>query len=100
MKPFNKVQALESLQRAQSSQSLHNQAAIIRGFTERGIPAAEIIPTENTFTYAIWQALGYQVQKGEKGVKIVSIREDDKTGKKYPASATVFHISQTKKIEG
>ena len=32
MKEFNKQQALESLARAQSSQSLHNQALIIRGF--------------------------------------------------------------------
>lgn len=100
MKNFNKDQALESLARAKASQSLHNQAAIIRGFIEKGIPQDEIIPTENTFTYAIWLALGYQVQKGQKGVKIVSISEDDKTGKKYPTSATVFHISQTKKIEG
>lgn len=100
MKKFNKDQALESLARAKASQSLHNQAAIIRGFIEKGIPAAEIIPTENTFTYDIWLALGYQVQKGQKGVRIVSIREDEKTGKKYPAGATVFHISQTKPIEG
>lgn len=100
MKQFNKDQALKSLARAQASQSLHNQAAIIQGFIKKGIPAAEIVPTQNTFTYAIWLALGYQVQKGEKGVKIVSIRENEKTGEKYPASATVFHISQTKKIEG
>lgn len=100
MKQFNKAQALESLQRAQASQSLHNQAVIMAGFIQKGIPAAEIKPTENTFTYAIWQALGYQVQKGEKGVKIVSIRENEKTGEKYPAAATVFHISQTKKVEG
>jgi len=100
MKTFNKEQALESLARAQASQSLHNQAAIIRGFIERGIPAAEIIPTKNTFTYDIWLALGYQVQKGQKGVRIISIRENEKTGKKYPASVTVFHISQTQKIEG
>ena len=100
MKQFNKQQALESLARAQSSQSLHNQALIIRGFIAKGIPADEIIPTKNTFTYDIWLALGYQVQKGEKGVRIVSIRENEKTGKKYPSAATVFHISQTKPIEG
>ncbi len=57
---------------------------------------------EDIFTYARWQALGYQVQKGEKGTKIKTYRRikkvDKKTGKhksfSIPKTTTVFCLCQ------
>lgn len=88
----------ESLQRARSGNSMLNYQAILAGFTSRGIPSGDIIPRENVLTYNAWKALGRQVKKGEKGIKVISwIKMTDKTGSETmrPTSATVFHISQT-----
>lgn len=54
-------------------------------------------------TYKQWKNAGFQVQKGQKGVrltKIVSI-DDKKTGepKKVPRGFTVFNIDQVKEIQ-
>ena len=85
----------------------------------KGIPEHEIRPRENVFTYHAWRALGRQVRRGEHGVKVltfVSIKgKEDKDGiatndldgtdkpkaggTRRPWSATVFHISQTDRIE-
>lgn len=102
----------EALSRAASGQSWTNYAAIIEGFVAKGIPAGEISPRENVFTYHAWRALGRQVRRGEHGVKVITYipakpdeAETDKpadgkkrTGKARPWSATVFHISQTDRI--
>lgn len=93
----------EALQRAENGQSLMNYGAIIDGFTERGIPAIEISPRENIFTFNAWKAKGRFVRKGEHGVKIVTwiskTRRDEETGEervsRYCTNSTVFHISQT-----
>jgi len=88
----------EALQRAKSGNSALNYQAILAGFTSRGIPSDEIVPRENVLTYNAWKAIGRQVKKGEKGIKVVSwIKMTDKTGGETmrPTSATVFHISQT-----
>ncbi len=102
----------EALSRARSGQSLSNFPAILHGFTARGIPESEILPRENIFTYQAWRALGRQVRKGEKGVRIVTVIQcekkttdaetDEVKVKPYstPRAVSVFHISQTDKREG
>ena len=105
-------QAQESLTRATSGQSLSNYAPIIMGFMERGIPADEIQPRVNVFTFWAWQALGRRVRKGEHGVKVCTwipvSQKDDSDGKgnlivrdgfKMARTVTVFHVSQTEPME-
>lgn len=64
--------------------------------------------SDNTWaTYRQWKSLGYQVQKGEKGTKIIKFvkveRKDKKTGKVEeklaPKGYTVFNIAQVAEIE-
>ena len=102
----------EALSRALTNTSLSNYPAIIRGFLSRGIPESDIQPRVNVFTYQAWKALGRQVRRGEHGVKVCTYipiehkETDDKTGEvvvktsSRPRTTTVFHISQTDKIEG
>ncbi len=91
-----------AIQRAENGDSLANYQAIFEGFEAKGIPTDDIHPRENVFTYRVWQAKGRQVQKGQKGVKVVTVREYVKGGetKRAPKTATVFHISQTEALEG
>jgi hypothetical protein len=109
----------ESLSRATSGQAVTNWPAIFEGFLAKGIPEHEIKPRENVFTYHAWRALGRQVRRGEHGVKVITfvsikgkenkdgIRTNDLDGTdtpkagatRRPWSATVFHISQTDRIE-
>lgn len=103
----------ESLSRAIGGMSTSNFGLIIDGFMARGIPADDIRPRENVFTYNAWLALGRQVRKGEHGVKILTWVPMDKkvpegtTGRDAngklslgarPKSTTVFHITQTDAI--
>ena len=109
----------EALSRAATGQAMTNYPAIIRGFMEKGIPADEIRPRENVFTYHAWRALGRQVRRGEHGVKVVTFvaldrthadtaestedgadgpRERRRSGGRRPWTATVFHVSQTDPI--
>ena len=89
--------------RAVSGESFANYPDIINGFMERGIPADQISPRENVFTYDAWQHKGRQVRRGEKAVKILTFKpvtkRDKETGEtesfKIPWTAYVFHISQT-----
>lgn len=93
----------ESLTRAVSGQSVANFPAIFEGFLAKGIPAEEINPRENVFTFNAWKALGRSVKKGEHGVKVFTFAECSKENKetgevetyRRPWSTTVFHISQT-----
>ena len=101
----------EALTRAASGISLGNYPAIIAGFTARGIPADEIRPRENVFTFNAWKALGRYVRKGEKGVQVITMiptkkrERDTSTGEvseresARPSTAYVFHVSQTEAIE-
>lgn len=104
----------KALQNAQADRSWANYETIFDEFMQRGIPVEEITPRVNVFTYHAWRALGRQVRKGEKGVKILSMapitrRADDndaqadqgegKPARMRPVSAVVFHISQTDPIE-
>ena len=96
----------ESLNRAVGGNSFSNYSTIYAGFEAKGIPESQIKPRENIFTYHAWRAIGRQVRKGEKGVKIgtyqsysKTVKNDDGTEKvvsgSRPTSTTVFHISQT-----
>ena len=99
----------ESLARAQANTSLANYPTIYAEFAERGIALDDIQPRVNVLTYRAWLAVGRQVRKGEKSVKVVtwitsSKVEYDKSGKekaarRFPRTAAVFHISQTEPIE-
>lgn len=101
----------DSLKKARQSGSTMNYQAIIEGFLGMGIPADDIIPRENVFTFRAWQALGRVVKKGEHGVKVCTwvntgekaaqqAADTTKTaGRLMPRSTTVFHVSQTKEAE-
>ena len=100
-------QRAEALGRAQAGLSTANYAAILDCFADRGIYDAE--PRVNVFTYGAWQALGRQVQKGQRGVKIhtwivcKAKDTDPGTGElatyKRRKTVAVFHISQTERKE-
>ena len=98
----------EALARAVSGQSYSNFPAIFQGFAAKGIPESEIKPRENVFTFDAWKALGRVVRRGEHGVKVVTFIEhtveDKETGERKavrrPWTTTVFHISQTKPLDG
>lgn len=65
------------------------------------------LPYQDWYTYRRWQAQGYQVQKGEHGVRLTVFKTveevDRKTGKKktksVPKGTTVFCKCQVKPIE-
>lgn len=104
----------QALSNAVSNQSTMNYGAIFDGFIEKGIPADDIRPRENVFTFHAWKALGRQVRKGEHGVKVVTwitcktadkaagsdqSKEGNEPGSyKRPKTTTVFHVSQTDAI--
>jgi hypothetical protein len=104
----------EALSRAVGNTSMTNFPDIYRGFLEKGIPAEDIRPRENIFTYHAWRALGRQVRRGEHGVKVTTwIPMSKLTGETTPDgdpervqlgrrahTAVVFHISQTDPIQG
>ncbi|GEM_PF-1365448 len=100
--------AAQALNNAVTNTSTANYDAIFNGFMEKGINPQDIAPRENVFTYNAWQALGRQVRKGEKGVKVVTVvttsRKDAATGEtegaKFLRNTTVFHISQTDPVKG
>ena len=83
-----------------------NYPTIFDGFTDKGIPEADIKPRENILTFQAWKALGRHVLKGEHGVRVLTFRQDRVEIEKAdgtieirtnsrPWSAVVFHISQT-----
>jgi hypothetical protein len=101
--------AAEALKNATENTSWANYRVIFEGFEAKGIPAEEIEPRVNVFTYNAWQAKGRQVRKGEKGVKVVTFvnakgkeaeaDQGEAQGYKFARSVAVFHISQTDPIE-
>lgn len=104
----------ESLTRAVSGNSTANYLPIIAGFMAMGIPADEIQPRRNVFTYNAWRALGRQVSKGQHGVKATTFvpvsgkkatdgagpEAGKRDGFRMPRTVTVFHVSQTEAIAG
>ena len=101
------VQAVESYNRVINGAST-NDLLVIEAFKKRGINA---VPRIDVFKYNDWlyvsdPATGKerrQVRKGEKSVKVRTMVDDEKngvkTGKKRPATACLFHISQTEPVE-
>jgi len=96
------VQQHESLNRAKYGQSAANYAAIFAGFEAKGIPASDILPRENVFTFNAWRAQGRSVRKGEHGVKCFTWipttktkADGTKSDGKICRTVTVFHVSQT-----
>ena len=75
--------------------------------TEAEARGCDCIPYQDWFTYNRWQALGYQVQRDEKGFCLTTYptreEEDPKTGKKVkksrPWRAYVFCRCQVKRKE-
>lgn len=65
-------------------------------------------PETNCFTYKTWQAMGFQVKRGEKALKSVTFVEaneknketDEKTGNtfKYARNVALFYYLQVEKI--
>ena len=103
----SEIQA-QALRNALAERSVANYETIFNEFAEKGVPAEDVKPRENVFSYNAWLALGRQVRKGESGVKIVTwIERKAKTSQgeaesqpcKFPRSVTVFHISQTDQIQ-
>ena len=96
----------QAYSRAVSNSSPRNYMTIVSGFVARGIPADDITPRVNVFTYNAWQSQGRQVRKGEHGIKITTFipipgkkDENGKTETKVrPKTAVVFHVSQTEPI--
>jgi hypothetical protein len=119
LRPSREEIQQEALTRAASGQSFTNWPAIVEGFLAKGIPASDIRPRENVFTYHAWRALGRQVRRGEHGVKVVTFvsvaGKQDKDGvatndidgtdkakrgaSRRPWTATVFHVSQTDPVQ-
>lgn len=99
---------LEALGRGSNRQPNANDMQTILEFSGRGIPTNDIEtcgPDQNVRTYRAWRALGRQVRKGEKSVRLtVWMPQGDELGpdgerienrRMRPVSACVFHVSQT-----
>lgn len=83
--------------------SLQNAAILDMAATERGCNCEPYI---DWFTYKRWQAQGYQVQKGEHGVKLscfLKMKQTDKDGKETtysrPWTSVVFCRCQVKEAD-
>lgn len=98
----------EALARARNGDSARNEALVISSFLERGIPEADIQPRINVLTYHAWRALGRQVRRGERSVRVetrIPITGTDPDSGERTVTGTraktayVFHVSQTVLIE-
>jgi len=95
-----------ALERAQNGKVCTNDLLIIAAYAAKGIDA---YPRIDVFTFNAWKALHRHVRKDEHGVHIATyahketIKPDGTTeDHSFPASAVVFHVSQTDrdKVEG
>ena len=61
----------------------------------------QCVPYVDWFTYKRWLAQGFQVQKGEHGIRLVRFITAEKDGKKrtFPKRYSVFCRCQVKEIE-
>lgn len=107
MNTHEKIEAgRETVRKAKSNMNIYNDLLVIESLAAKGIPANEISPRDNVFTYNAWLSLGRQVKKGQHGVKIPVIMKKEHTTehgqkemKQFWKNVTVFHISQTTVIE-
>ena len=99
-------EAAQALRNATSGQSFMNYEGIYSGFQAMGIPADDIKPRVNVFTFNAWKALGRYVREGQQGVKVCTFvpaeRTEKETGEvrrfRLPRQTTVFHLSPTNDI--
>ncbi len=87
--------------------SVGNASMALHQLNESGACKGSCQPYEDIFTYARWQALGYQVRKGEHGAKLSIIientKEDEEGNAKRvsrPWATTVFCRCQVDKKNG
>jgi len=63
--------------------------------------AEQYDPRRNCFTFKTWRTKGYQVKKGEKAIRSMTLREvtdqDTQETKKYPKTVYLFYIRQVEK---
>lgn len=95
----------QALQNAQGNPSMSNFGVVIEAFAARGFDPCDIDTKVNVLTYNAWQALGRQVRRGEKSVKVTTwapIQDQDTppagttpSVRLRPVTACLFHISQT-----
>lgn len=103
MQQLNANRSRKSLDNAVSRTSTKNYPAIIQGFAAMGIPAENVFPRENVFTFNAWVALGRKVREGEQGVVVVTYvgcrgGHAKAGGGVRPVSTHLYHISQTAPI--
>ena len=100
------MKAAQALRNATSGQSFMNYEGIYSGFQAMGIPADDIKPRVNVFTFNAWKALGRYVREGQQGVKVCTFVPAERTEKdtgvgrrtRMQQQTTVFHVSQTNAI--
>jgi len=65
------------------------------------IEAEEYDPRQNCFTFKGWRQRGYIVKRGEKGIRSITIIEEEKDGEKVRFTKTVwlFAKCQVEEIE-
>lgn len=87
-----------------SRYSVANAAQALHQLNDSGACQGSCQPYEDIFTYNRWQALGYQVRKGEHGAKlaiIIANEQEDEEGRvkrvSRPWATTVFCRCQVDK---
>ena len=55
----------------------------------------ECVPYEDTFTYRRWRSQGFQVRKGEKGIKLTTYRPIETDYKNEDGTAVMTTIPKT-----
>ena len=93
----------ETARRFEHGASQAHAAILATVAAERGCTCEAYV---DWFTYNRWQGLGYQVQRGEKGVKLTSFHTVEETGKdgktrerQVPRGCSVFCRCQVKAKE-
>ena len=95
----------ETQARTFDGHSTANETIVLMELAAKGCTSCE--PYKDIFTYRRWQAQGFQVQKGEHGIKLttyIPIHKTDDDGKQVqtgrrPRTTTVFCACQVKPIE-
>lgn len=104
------AEQVETLQTSEGWQAMLDTAAKFHRYSFNNVMLIHMQKPDATRVagYRVWQGLGRQVRKGEKGIKILGFGqikvnkddpEDDRTRTVFP-TLSVFDISQTDPIEG
>ena len=76
----------ETARTFEHGESTAHAVALAQAAHERGCTCEAYV---DWFTYRRWQALGYQVQRGEKGIQLTTFRTVEETGSKGKATKTI-----------